>query len=60
MECFILGRTTEAREEVPEEGAEVCSVSIVVLWAMQELGGELEMRVLVARLGVLEEGCCGG
>jgi hypothetical protein len=32
-----LGRTSEAREEVPEVAEVVCSVRIVVLWAMQEL-----------------------
>jgi hypothetical protein len=35
--CSILGRTSEAREEVPEVAEVVCSVRIVVLWAMQEL-----------------------
>ena len=38
MECPILGRTSEAREDVCEEAAEVCSLRMVVWCAMQELG----------------------
>ena len=38
MLCSILGRTREAREEVPDVAEVVCSVRMVELWAMQELG----------------------
>lgn len=31
MECVILGRTREAREEVWEEAEDVCSLRMVVL-----------------------------
>jgi hypothetical protein len=34
-----LGRTREAREEVEELAEVVCSLRIVVWWAMQALGG---------------------
>lgn len=37
MLCSILGRTRDAREEVPEVAEVVCSVRMVVLWAMHEL-----------------------
>ena len=53
---LILGRTRPAREEVPEEADEVCSVRMVVLWAMHALG-ELSVcgRVgyLLFALGIL-------
>jgi hypothetical protein len=35
----IFGRMREAREEVEEAPGVVCSVRMVVLWAMQALGG---------------------
>lgn len=38
MAWEILGRTREARLEVEEAPAVVCSVRMVVLWAMQALG----------------------
>ena len=34
---MILGRTREASDEVWEAAEVVCSLRIVVLWAMQEL-----------------------
>lgn len=37
MEWSILGRIREAREEVALAAEVVCSVRIVVLYAMQEL-----------------------
>ena len=37
MVCSILGRTSDAREDVPEVAEVVCSARMVVLWAMQEL-----------------------
>lgn len=36
-EWSIFGRMTEAREELLEAAEVVCSVSIVVLWAIQAL-----------------------
>lgn len=37
MVWVIFGRTREAREEVWEEAEVVCSVRMVVLWAMHAL-----------------------
>jgi hypothetical protein len=34
----ILGRTSEARDEVDEAAEVMCSLRMVALWAMQELG----------------------
>jgi hypothetical protein len=39
VECSILGRMREAREEVWDEAEVVHSERMVVLWAMQELRG---------------------
>jgi hypothetical protein len=58
-----LGSTSEARLEVEEAPAVVCSVRMVVLWAMQALG---EVRMgwrwgwKGTRLDVLEEGSWRG
>jgi hypothetical protein len=37
VECPILGRTSEAREDVCEDAEEVCSLRMVVWCAIQEL-----------------------
>ena len=54
---MILGRTREAREEVCEEAEVVCSVRIVVLWAMQELRYVSVLRIersfMVSEVGVV-------
>jgi hypothetical protein len=54
----IFGRTREAREEVCEDAEEVCSVRMVVLWAMQELVmvsvALVGRRMVLTREGELE------
>ena len=59
---MILGRMMEAREEVLEAAEVVCSVRMVVLYAMQELGQTVSRSTEGGweREGVLEEGCSGG
>lgn len=54
---MILGRTRDAREEVAEEADEVCSLRMVVLWAMQAyrrgVGGEEEEAIVDSLVGLL-------
>ena len=45
MAWLILGRTREARLEVWEEAEVVCSVRMVVLWAMQALADVGRVRI---------------
>lgn len=37
MSCLIFGRTSDAREDVLEAPVVVCSVRMVLLWAIQAL-----------------------
>lgn len=37
LACVILGRTTEASEDVCDEAEAMCSVRMVLLWAMHAL-----------------------
>ena len=62
VECGILGRMREAREEVAAEAVRggVCSVRMVVLWAMQALGGLVVGHGRGGGGGVLEQGGGGG
>lgn len=44
FEWSIFGRMREAREEVPEAAEEVCSVRMVVLWAMHAYSSGVEVE----------------
>lgn len=44
FEWSIFGRMREAREEVPEAAEDVCSVRIVVLWAIHAYSSGVEVE----------------